>query len=721
MTARQQFPYQQRSFGQLANAPHRPRQRGWLGVARLVALVALLTANGCGEEEPASKPAGKDAVIDTPFVTDGKGFDLKTETTPPGTDVVVPEDAPPSVQSVAVSAESTDLTLGERTRLIIKTTWSDGNVTDPGDKAKLTFHHGDVELGFGATLAPAGADQPPVSLWKGDTPGDFYAAAVRPGSGEITVKVDGVESAPVSFVSSYPSLPDVRISLPAGGGTAAGIREKDTDAQIRLTTNTIGPTGLKSSIRFPAFAKAGDYFDIESPPEGAVLQINATIGSVGALQVGVPSGRVWIDQTDKGMFRGSFLGRTAQLFPIVGSFVVQRNGEFGLDILEDPVLLAESTAPNINTPGTHVGRPSASALPDGRVVLSWRVIKDVTKADLVRKVLDTTTGTLSDLQPLVLDANTSYKAESGDTTQGAALGWSTVAESQGKVLTVWEGRTGKGVTLPNQINIQQLDPTTLEKTGEPWVVSDEDCSGQCRPQIYRLPNSRFLIVWGKADGSGLRARRIDGNLQFSEGKPVELIQVPASRPSAAVIEDNVAIIWRTPDAGIWYKLYTSGLSALAPEQQLTGNLSGLPAPSVSAILEPPSFAGVFAEPASSLLYRRINLSGAEIGTEDLPLGTGVTHNSSAGGQLGQVVVATRVDPGKGADAVTKNQLRLSKVYTPTPSITGEILGPVYEVPSSNGEWVVEPTLVYAAATNTYVLIWGGDDKGKARVWVQRFR
>lgn len=683
-------------------------------------LAGTLMLAACGEDE--SPPAKKDGVADTPFVLDGNGFELKTETTPPGTDTVVQADAAPTIASVAASAESTQLILGERTRLIVKVTWSDGAVTDPPDKAKLALRYGEVTIGFGPTLAVDAKSQPPVSLWKGDTPGDFFAAAVRPGSGEVVVSVDGVEAPPLTFDTSYPTLPDVRISLPAGGGAAAGIRETDSDAQIRLTTNTIGPTGLKSTIRFPAFAKAGDHFDIESPPQGAVLQINATIGAVGALQVSVPAGRVWIDQTDKGMFRGSFLGQTAQLFPIVGSFVVQRNGEFGLDILEDPVLLAESTAPNINTPGSHVGRASASALSDGRVVLSWRVIKDVTKADLVRKVLDTKTGVLTDLTPLVFEANTAYKdSVSGSTTQGTALGWSSVAESQGKIMAVWEGRATKGVTQPNQITLQQLDPTTLDKMGEPWVVSDEDCSGQCRPQIHRLPNSRWLIVWGKADGSGLRARRMDGNLQFSEGKPVELIQVPASRPSAAVIEDNVAVIWRTPDAGIWYKLYTSGLSALAPEQQLTGNLAGLPAPSVSAILEPPSFAGVFAEPASTLLYRRINLSGAEIGTEDLPLGTGITHNSSAGGQLGQVVIATRVDTGKGADAATKNQLRLTKVNTPTPSITGAVLGPVYEVPNSNGEWVVEPTLVYAAATNTYVLIWGGDDKGKAQVWVQRFR
>jgi hypothetical protein len=626
------------------------------------------------------------------------------------------------VESVVVTPGASSLEVGERTTLGIAVKWSDGTETSPPADAKLRFKTAGGDYNFGIVFAADLSEQPVVSLWRGATTDKYFLAAVRPGTTSVTVEVDGIAAAPFEFSAAYSALPNIRVSLPDGSGAAAGVREKDTDVQIRLTTKTFGAGGLTSSLRFAAVAKAGDVLDFENPPEGTVVQLTASIGDLGGLQVKVPAGRLWIDQTDKGLFRGTFLGQSAALQPVVGSFVVQRSGEFGIDILDDPVLLAESTAPNPSVTGNHVGRVTVTALEDGRALIQWRTVKDVTKADLTRKLLDTKTGILTDLPPLVENANTTYKNfDTGETKEGPAIGWSGVAESQGKVLAMWEGRAGTGVQLPNQIQVQELDPKTLEKKGQPLIVSDDDCSGQCRPQIHRLPNSRWLVLWGKPDGSGLRSRRIDGNLAFSELKPVDIIQVPANRPSAAVIEDNIAIIWRTTDQGVWYKLYTSAMSALAPEQQLTEPQAGLPAPAVAAILDPPSFAAIFAEPATTARYRRINLSGSEIGTEDVVLGNSITHSVAAGGQLGQVVVVSRVDPGKGPDAPTKNQLLVTKMETPTPSVTGVPLGLPHTVPSSSGTWVVEPSIVYVPATNSYVLVWGGDDKGKSSIWMQRFR
>jgi hypothetical protein len=712
-------------------------------------LLLVLSLLGCSEAKPTPN-AGAGFVLDShvnvPDVPEDSNIPLDDVAVTDGEDAVLLDvPAPSDVTAVLAEAATTTLEVAEKTglQLTIQRKSGKSGPLQPGEG--LTFLVDGNPLALGASMAAEGVPQPAVSVWKSSEPGKYWLAGARPGKAIVVAQVDGVAADPVEVQVGWPAAPIVRMTLPTATGKTTLKRVADAVDTIRMEGSTLGASGLTITLRFPVVAKPGDVFDLEKPPATGTVQVKATVADLGGLKLDLLKGRVWLDQVDKGWYRGTFLGTAASLAPIAGVFEVERDGKFGVDMLDDPQLIEASTKP-VPVTGVHASRATLSPIGNGKALLTYRRIDNVTTASLVRVVIDAKTGAIDKTWiPLVFKAPTVLVDDANpDGTAIPGVGYANSAASAGKWLTTWEGRSGPdpfGQPQPNQLWYHTFDPTdgTLGDEGA-TVVATDDCSGQCRPQIVGLPNSRWLIAWSAPDGQGIRARRINGNLTFAESKVVQIVQPPATGASLAALDANVALAWTLPEDRPQFRLFSDLLLSNGPEQDLGLGAPGSRGPALVALATPPSFLAIFSSggkgpspaacagtepkcPAGGVCdgaicslgaqFRRIGLTASKLGPADVDLAPGVDRVVAVAGKAGQVAEIERLPTTK------LPQLRLRKLLVQKVADPGAQLGTEVLL-AAKSTAPIQPVLCYVPESDVFILAWSGDATSEG-VWIQRFR
>lgn len=658
---------------------------------------------------------GKDSISAPdiqPDTTDGSA-----EATETAQDSAPETDAAPAVLGLQVEVTAT-LVVG--TKAALKLTVQRQDDSGPPKAAEtVAFSVDGKPVELNAKPGPLTDAQPAVALWKSTVAGQYWVAGVRPGPAALQVTVDGIAAEEIALETAWSEGAGLRLTLPAAAGACGGARTKDTEDTIRLEGKTLGKGGLTLTVRFPAAAKAGDAFDLDKPsPQGGTLQVLAAMPDLGGQQVKVPTGRIWIDQVDKGWFRGSFVGTSATLQPLVGAFAVERNGSFGVDVLDEALKVATSTTDKWNATGEHDSRVSLAVL-DGKGLMTWRHISNVTTADLVARRIDPQTGQMEELSPLVTKAVAQILIDDGSGALvpkplGEFFGAVSAAQSGGKRLLVWEGKPAAKSASPYQISGQLLD-ADLKPLDSPLLIADDACWGNCRPQVVALPSTHFLVVWTAAAG-GVKAAIIDGNAPEIPEKVVTVAPAPASGGSVASWEANVGLVWRHPSKGSYVRLYTDSMSSNGPEQLLGAAVANTFAPAIAAVAEPASFTALFFSPVATLQQRRIGLDAALIGAGDVKLANSVAKVVAAAGKPGQVAMVERIGPA----SATQPQLRLRKVFVSQAGDVGAQLGTEVILTASVSKYALEPALCYVPEADTYIVAWSGDASSEG-VWFQRFR
>jgi hypothetical protein len=719
-------------------------------VRRTSALLLVLGLLGCGEGKT-TPDAGPSFVLDSHVNVP----DVPEDSQAPGDDVPVadgedaaPLDVPAPSDVMAVLAEAATITLevAEKTQLQLTIQRKSGKAGPLQTGEVLTFLVDGKPLALGASMAAEGSPQPAVSVWKSSELGKYWLAGARPGKAVVVAQVDGIAAEPIEVQVGWPAAPLVRMTLPTAQGKTTLKHVADTVDTIRMEGATLGAGGLTITLRFPAVAKPGDVFDLEKPPATGTVQVKAIAADLGGLKLDLLKGRVWLDQVDKGLYRGTFLGTAASLAPIAGVFVVERDGNFGVDMLDDPQLIEASTMPQPTT-GVHASRATLAPIGNGQVLLTYRHIDNSTVAKLIRVVIDAKTGELDkSWAPLVLKAPT-FTTDGADPpviTPIPGVGYANSASSAGKWMTTWEGRSGPdpfSQPQPNQVWYRTFDPTdgTLGDEGA-TVVATDDCNGQCRPQIVGLPNSRWLIAWSAPDGQGIRARRINGNLTFAEAKVVQIVQPPATGASLAVLDANVALAWTLPEDRPQFRLFSDLLLSNGPEQDLGLGAPGSRGPAIVALASPPSFLAIFpsggkgpspvacagSEPkcptggvcdgaicSLGAQFRRIGLTASKLGPTDVDLAPGVDRVVAVAGKLGQVAEIERLPTTK------LPQLRLRKLLVQKVADPGTQLGTEVLLKAKSTA-PLQAVLCYVPESDVFILAWSGDATSEG-VWIQRFR
>lgn len=632
-----------------------------------------------------------------------------------------PQDTAPAVTVTEIALEATDtLAVAGRAPLKVSVKRSDGSEGAPKDSDGLQFTVDGQPIELGAKLSADPAAQPKLAVWRDSKTGNLFLAGVRPGDTVLAAKVGDVAAPDVAVSVAFPDGAGLRLATTTANGKCAGDRSKDSDDTIKLEGKQFGAGGLTLTLRFPAAAVAGDVLDTEKPPKSGALQLVATVADLGGVQLKIPQARVWIDQTDKGWFRGTFLGTSATLLPVAGTFAVARDGKFGIDLLDDGQQIQTSTTQSYKSTGNHYSRVSVSAVPGGVALLHWREVLNVTTANLGRASVKADSGDVVALEPLVAKATAAVLVDDGKgtlvpTPKGEFFGAASVATSADKTLVVWEGKPAKGSAAPYQISAQLLD-AKLKPTGAVLQVAPDECWGDCKPSLVPLPSSRWLAVWGAPKGTGVRGAILDGNDLSQTEKLVSMIAAPATNPSVASLDANVAVVWKLPGKGTRYRLYTDTLASNGPEQDLGTPTATPPAPQMLAIDTPPSFAAVFFSPAAELKLRRIGLNASVMGPADVPVATDATKIAAAAGKAGQLVLVERIS---GA-APDEPQLRLRKMVIASAGDPGTPLGPPVPLALSASKLALDAAIAYLPDADTFVVAWSGDLLSDG-IWVQRFR
>lgn len=634
----------------------------------------------------------------------------------------VPLDTAAAVTPTGLALDaSAALECGARVALQVTVTRSDGASGLPKAGESILFTVDGLPIEVGSMLSADPVQQAKIAVWKDSKTGAFWLAGLRPGPAKLGASVAGVVAEERDVDVSFPTGSLLRLAAIGGSGTSPGDRVLDSADTIKFEGKKFGAGGLTITLRFPSAAVSGDIFDLDKPSKvGGALQLVATVSDMGNIQLKVPLGRIFVDQTDKGWFRGTFLGTSASLQPVAGVFAVERDGKFGIDLLDTAQQVATSTTPKWNQTGTHVSRVSISAVPGSQALVHWREVHDVTTADIVRLVIDAKTGQTTALGPLVVKAIAAVLVDNGSETlvpkqKGEFFGSAAVATSQGKTLVVWEGKSAKGSAAPYQISAQVLD-AKLAPVGTPVQVAPDECWGECKPQLVALPSSRWMAVWGAPAGAGVRAAILDGNDLSQPEKLVTLVTAPAINPSVAVLDANVAVVWRSPGKGSRFRLYSDTLASNGPEQDLGVPTANPPPPGIAAIENPPSFVATFFSPAVELKLRRIGLNASLIGPGDVAVASGIARIAVAAGKYGQVAVVERVS-GAGPG---EPQLRLRKLVVASPGDPGAALGLAVALEASASKVILDAALTYVPEAGVFIVTWSGDATSDG-VWIQRFR
>ena len=703
--------------------------------ARLSRLwVALLVvSSGCGTED--SKPAtpdtagGLDAFIFTPQDTSGGGAtDTLAGTAAAGHDAAGAADTTTDggaadslgqtgqLVGVEVAVGKTDLLLAERTTLVVTAVRSNGSKGPPTkDEAVSVQVDGLTQAGAG--VAAGGVAQPAVAAWSFG--GKLQLVGVRPGSAKVIVTIGGQSAAAVTLNVAWPTTPGVWAAVADASGTTMAERQADLPDTVQLQGKTAGADGLTATIRFPLSAKAGDRLDLTKPPAKGSLSLTLAFADLGGASAKPAEGALWIDQTDKGLFRGTFLGRTTQLKPAVGVFIVERQGMFGIDLLDEPTELV--TSDNLlPTTGEHYSRVSLAAVGDGNAVLYARRITDGLKANLERWQISGKTGKITALPPLVANANAYVDTPA---TKAPAFGHVVRASHPTVTAELWEGRDGKGATKPHRLYVHLLDAKGVE-IAKPVMVSDDVCDGACRPVVAVLPSTRFIVMWS-APGGGVKVRRIKGQpaageVDFAAAQPLVLAP-QGTGGTLAVHESNVLTGWFDPDQGHVWRQYTDkstgNLSALAPAQAVGVASTKAPPQSLLAVQTPagaPNLLFVSAwvdyAPTGKLAMRRIGLDGTAFGLPSPIADVDADALWGRVGKAGQIALLHRSSNGA---------LVLRKRLFGSFKDTGAPLGDAVTM-LANATYPVAPALVYLADADVWILAWSGDETSPG-VYVRRFR
>lgn len=690
------------------------------------ALLLSLALAACGsDEEPPADAGDAGAAADSPVFVQQ---DTATHDAPTGDSGGAQGDSAATttdsgeVQAgqlvgLELTVNNASLAVADRVTLTLTAVRSSGAKGPLTDAEKATFTV-DGLAQSGAGVAPEGTAQPAAAVWTFG--GKLQLAGVRPGKASVVATVGTLSSEPLAVTVGWPAGDGVLATSADALGKTDAERKADLETTVQLYGKSIGAGGLTATLRFPESAQAGDRFDLAKPPKSGALSLTLAFADLGGATVKPAVGALWIDQVDKGLYRGSFLGRTTQLKPVVGVFTVPRKGLFGVDLLGDAVQVAQSDD-LLAVTGTHYSRVSVVATGDGNAVLYARRIKDGLKAFLDRWQIDGKTGKTTPLTPLVSDAN----AYDGVPTVKAPAFGQVVRASHGSVTCeVWEGRDGKGATKPHRLWVQLLDDKGTV-IGKPTAVSDDVCDGSCQPTVQLLPSTRFLVVWATA-GAGVQVRRVkgqpvDGAPAFTAAKPI-VIAANGKDPVAAVHGTNVLLGWFDPDVGHVWRHYTdkisAGLSALAPKQPIGVASTQAPRQALSAVTSPSSapnllFVSAWIDytPGAKLAMRRVGLDGTALGTP-VPLGD-VDADAiwAASGKDGQVTALTRSP---------KNGLTVRKLRYASYNDTGKLLGEPVPLLAPGGTWQVHPAMAYLPDVDVWVVAWSGDAQSPG-VWLRRFR
>jgi hypothetical protein len=681
-------------------------RRRWAGLA--VVLAVLASTSACSSPEP-TEPTPQDTFE----------FSFNFDTTPPAdVDEDLISDAAAEIEDadvvgvvgvVGVALEVTPvLDLGTRVAMVVQVTRANAEPGPPQDGEVVEWTIDGQLVEPGPKFTASGTVQLSVTLWKGAKTGEVLLTGVRPGTAMVGVRVAGIDASAVQVTVGWPAAQGMGIGVVDTQAWAAGERTADSEDTIKLAAGNL------LTIQFPASAIGGAEFDFAKVPAKGTLKVSTVLPALGNLQMKLVAGRLWVDQVDKGQFRGTFVGTTADLKPMVGVFAVARDGKFGVDLLGEPVKVKTSVVPIHEelTTGDHFSRASLFAVGGGQAVLTFRHIQGTTKGDLVRIKVDAATGVLDEsLPPLVVGAGT-WQQNPPKPLQG--VGYAAAATSEGQLLAVWEGRDGKGV-LPLGIWMRPIGPDGALQGDAAILVATDACDGSCQPRIAALPSSRWVIAWAVPNGQGIRARRVQGDLTFIDDKPVQIVPSPATSASLAVLDDKVALAWRHPNEGSEFRIFTDTLTATNPEQYLNGGVDLDPEPAIVGMTAPVGFVALFVggSPAT-LRFRRIDLSGTKVGPADVDLAAGVDRVVAAAGKPSQLALIERV-PGAGGAGV----MRIRKLAFTSSTDPGKQLGPALEVPVGTN-LPVRAEICYVPEADVYVAAWSGEAASEG-VWILRFR
>lgn len=697
----------------------------------LAFLVFALPACGNGADTAdASDPS--DGGADSLFIIDGKTKDvpIMTGDTQLEVSVDVPIDVQKPTDVVTVVPEvPTSVVLGAANPLKLAVERSTGVNGAPTGTEKVVWTVNGTVLPEGAQFPPAGTPQWPVSVWKLAEGGQYLLAGVRPGVAKLQVSVDGVASAEFSVDVTWPTGAQITATTPGMHGTGVATRVADSvDNTCKLETHTFETGGLDATIRFPVVGKAGAPLDLSAPPEIGALSIQITV--VTAPKVNKPAnpvvGTVWVDQLDKGWLRGTFLGRTVEQTPVVGVFLVERDGNFGVDIQDDAQQLEASSA-EMPISDVHVSRVSVGPAGGNLALITYRRVSNATQAQLVRVLVDAKTGEVNkNLPPLVTGAKAYVDPPSDPPVFDPAIGYATTGVSAGQVLVVWEGKKGKNPPgQPAEVGLwmqRQLADGTMSTEGVfgsgPLKLTDDYCMGECHPQVLPLPSSRFLVIWSPPDG-GILSRRVEGDFTLSDAAPKPLISAPANLASAAVVDKTLGLVWTDPQLGSFLRVYVannSGLQSQNTAALITTGAFQAPGPGIGGFSGgAPGFLGfaIDGSPPSTLQMRRFDFSGTTVNQLPTKLADLVDRVRVATGKNGQIVAVDRTAAAK------TNPLHVRKFVTLTGIDPGTQVGSVQTL----GAVVNHPpefAIAYIPGADAYVVVWSGDLKSDG-VWFQRLR
>ncbi len=696
--------------------------------------LGLLLLAACGQT-PTTTP---DTVTDNDALDTAFGFEAKVQDVP-----VVEEDLGPkpdiapdvlvdtgtATDVLAVAAQTApSVKLGGTTLLKVVVDHKIGVDGAPKATEIVVFQVNGKPLALGAAIAASAKDQPPIAIWQTADAGDYQIAGVRPGTAKLTVTVDGVASPEIALTTDWPDglVLTGATATYAGSAPAKRVDEVAPDT-VKVLGHLFAPGGVDATVRFPASAVSGDSFELGKAPAKGSLSIGLTIVSPAGLnQPATPiAGRLWLDQTDKGYFKGTFLGRTLDQTPIVGAFVIERDGNYGIDVLDEPTLVETSS---LVTPESdlHASRVSVNAIGNGKALLTWRRIKNVTQSEIAMWIIDAKTGQTVTTLPALVQGNVGPKGQPNPAID-PVFGWVTAAVSNKKTLLVWEGKNGKdgfSVPAPTGVWMRGLEADgSLTNTGTfaanlPIAVGDDACNGTCSPQIVTLPNARFLVIWSPTTG-GIRARRVEGDFSFTDNNPLQLVNPPATTASATVLDSTMGLTWRDPTLGAFMRVFTINPTAIgSSNQEMTvgGVTADAPMPGIGIFGGgSPGFLAFALDgsPATNLKMRRVDFSGTPV-VGEITVDSGIGSIRAMAGESPQVVVLqTQANP---TDA---NPLRVRKFTTTSPIDGGSALGPIVNL-GAKTTLPISPSICYVPEVDIYIAAWSGDFKSEG-VYFQRFR
>ena len=639
---------------------------------------------------------------------------------------------PTDVEAVLAEA-ATAVELAGKTPLSVTVTRKSGDAGPIKATETVTFFLNGVQIAVGGTVAASG-EQPAISVWKTPVAGQYLIVGVRAGKAELKVKVDDVAAPPLSVAVNYAEEFAIRVATPNTAGNALGEQKNYSDQTLSFEGKNFSAGSLDVIIRFPADASNGSSYDFGKATKTGALDVKVTMAGK---QANPKIGRLWVDRTDKGQFRGTFLGATADLTPIVGVFAIERKGDFGIDLLDDAVQIGKSS---VDTPvsNMHVSRASVSAIGNGKVLLTYRRILNVTQAELAGIVIDAKTGEMTaiqdpdfvgvkDFEKMVVSSlpPIAAKANAGTPEKpDPAIGYASAARSEERVLVAWEGKSGAdkfndpakpGIWLREMGNDNAL-------IGPAINVSNDECTGQCRPVIVPLPSSRWIVLWSAPDQEGIHSRRYGGSEK--EILPLEdvktIIAAPATAASAAVLDENLGLTWRDPTEGAAFQLFLSGPESLVSnggDDTLGEPVNNGAAPAIATVTgAAPTFMAYFVIglPPLKLQAQRVGLNGSKYSAATT-LSEDVDFVAAAGGKDSQVLSLERIT----AAAAKFGPLRLRKLRIANAADPGSKLGESVNL-SSKPNTLVFPSVCYVPEANVFVAAWAGDTKSDG-VWIQRFR